>query len=296
MTSIAPIPSRFPRPLRRGLLILACAVGGLIAGVAQVRATAVNTFTNESAFVAATDAAGYVRGTIGFESVTYPVGLPLPSASAPATFTDGTNSITAQTDGGLLSVVNIGLTSGTAGTSSRSGAYLVGFSGYPMNLSDFSYSALDPVYAVGGRFSLTNEYLDFISGTVRIRLFDGSSEVAQQDFSLTAVSAFGYGNPIAESVFLGMVSPVAFDRMSVQAVVDPTLQLNSEDQPWVGVASLMLGGLSTAPAPSTPSTPSNSGSSSVGTSSVPDGGASLVMVGSALFALAGAASRWRRRK
>jgi hypothetical protein len=114
--------------------------------------------------------------------------------------------------------------------------------------------------------------------------------VAQQDFSLSAVSAFGYGDPIAESVFLGMVSPVAFDRMSVQAVVDPTLQLASGDQPWVGVASLTFGGLSTAPAPSNPSTPS------VGTSSVPDGGASLVMVGSAMFALAGAASRWRRRK
>jgi hypothetical protein len=166
----------------------------------------------------------------------------------------------------------------------------VGFSGYPMNLSDFSFPALDPVYAVGGRFSLTNEYLDFISGTVRIRLFDGSAQVAQQDFSLSAVSAFGYGDPIAESVFLGMVSPVAFDRMSVQAVVDPTLQLASGDQPWVGVASLTFGGLSTAPAPSNPSTPS------VGTSSVPDGGASLVMVGSAMFALAGAASRWRRRK
>jgi len=293
MTSIAPFPSRFPRPLRRGLLILACAVGGLIAAGTQVRATTVNSFTTESSFQAATNAAGYVQGTINFESVTYPVGLPLPSPTAPATFTDGTNSITAQTDGGLLSVVQIGLTSGTAGTSSRAGAYLVGFSGYPMNLSDFSYSALDPVYAVGGRFSLTNEYLDFISGTVRIRLFDGSAQVAQQDFSLTAVSAFGYGNPIAESVFLGLVSPVAFDRMSIQAVVDPTLQLNSEDQPWVGVASLMLAGVSTAPAPSTPSTP---GSSSVGSSSVPDGGASLVMVGSALFALAGAASRWRRRK
>lgn len=293
MTSIAPFPSRFPRPLRRGLLILACAVGGLIAAATQLRATTVNSFTTESSFQAAANAAGYVQGTINFESVTYPVGLPLPSPTAPATFTDGTNSITAQTDGGLLSVVQIGLTSGTAGTSSRSGAYLVGFSGYPMNLSDFSYSALDPVYAVGGRFSLTNEYLDFISGTVRIRLFDGSSQVAQQDFSLTAVSAFGYGNPIAESVFLGLVSPVAFDRISVQAVVDPTLQLNSQDQPWVGVASLMLGGLSTAPAPSTPSTP---GSSSAGSSSVPDGGASLVMVGSALFALAGAASRWRRRK
>jgi hypothetical protein len=293
MTSVAPFPSRFPRPLRRGLLILACAVGGLIAAGTQVRATTVNSFTTESSFQAATNAAGYVQGTINFESVTYPVGLPLPSPTAPATFTDGTNSITAQTDGGLLSVVQIGLTSGTAGTSTRSGAYLVGFSGYPMNLSDFSYSALDPVYAVGGRFSLTNEYLDFISGTVRIRLFDGSAQVAQQDFSLTAVSAFGYGNPIAESVFLGLVSPVAFDRMSIQAVVDPTLQLNSEDQPWVGVASLMLAGVSTAPVPSTPSTP---GSSSVGSSSVPDGGASLVMVGSALFALAGAASRWRRRK
>jgi hypothetical protein len=114
--------------------------------------------------------------------------------------------------------------------------------------------------------------------------------VAEQDFSLTAVSAFGYGNPLADNVFLGMVSPVAFDRMSVQAVVDPSLQLSVDDQPWIGIASLTLGGLPTAPAPS------NSGSSSVGTSSVPDGGASLVMVGSAMFALAGAASRLRRRK
>jgi hypothetical protein len=265
-------------------------LGGLIAAVAQVRATTVNSFTTESSFQAASNSAGYVQGTINFENVSFPVGLPAPNPSAPATFTDGTNSITAQTDGGLLSVVNIGLTSGSAGTASRSGSYLVGFSGYPMNLSDFSFPALDPVYAVGGRFSLTNEYLDFISGTVRIRLFDGSAQVAQQDFSLSAVSAFGYGDPIAESVFLGMVSPVAFDRMSVQAVVDPTLQLASGDQPWVGVASLTFGGLSTAPTPSNPS------SSSVGTSSVPDGGASLVMVGSAMFALAGAASRLRRRK
>jgi hypothetical protein len=290
MTHIAPIPSRFPRPLRRGLLIFACVIGGLIAAVAQVRATAVNTFTNEASFQAASNSAGYVQGTINFENVTYPVGLPMPSPSAPATFTDGTNAITAQTNGGLLSVVNIGLTSGSAGTATRSGAYLVGFSGYPMNLSDFSFPALNPVYAVGGRFSLTNEYLDFISGTVRIRLFDGSSQVAQQDFSLTAVSAFGYGNPLAENVFLGMVSPVAFDRMSVQAVVDPSLQLAVSDQPWVGIASITLGGLSTAPAPSAPS------SSSVPASSVPDGGASLVMLGSAMFALAGAASRWRRRK
>jgi hypothetical protein len=290
MTSLAPLPARFPRPLRRGLLIFACVLGGLIAAVAQVRATTVNSFTTESSFQAASNSAGYVQGTINFENVSFPVGLPAPNPSAPATFTDGTNSIKAQTDGGLLSVVNIGLTSGSAGTASRSGSYLVGFSGYPMNLSDFSFPALDPVYAVGGRFSLTNEYLDFISGTVRIRLFDGSAQVAQQDFSLSAVSAFGYGDPIAESVFLGMVSPVAFDRMSVQAVVDPTLQLASGDQPWVGVASLTFGGLSTAPAPSNPSTPS------VGTSSVPDGGASLVMVGSAMFALAGAASRLRRRK
>lgn len=290
MTSIAPMPSRFPRPLRRGLLVLACIVGGLIAAVAQVRATAVNTFTTESSFVAATNSAGYVRGTMNFESVTYPVGLPLPSPSAPATFTDGTNAITAQTNGGLLSVVNIGLTSGTAGTSTRSGAYLVGFNGYPMNLSDFSFPALDPVYAVGGRFSLTNQYLDFISGTLRIRLFDGSTQVAQKDFSLNAVSAFGYGNPLAENVFLGMVSPVAFDRMSVQAVVDPSLQLSFADQPWVGIASLTLGGISTAPAPS------SVGGASVGASSVPDGGGSLVMVGSAMLALAGAASRLRRRK
>jgi len=292
MTSIAPIPSRFPRPLRRGLLILACVVGGLIAGVAQIRATAVNTFSTESAFVAATTAAGYARGTISFDTVAYPVGLPLPSPTAPATFTDGANSITAQTNGGLLSVVQLGLTSSSAGTGTLGGGntYLVGFSGYPMNLSDFSYSALDPVYAVGGRFSLTNQFLDFISGTLRIRLFQGSSQVAEQDFSLTAVSAFGYGNPLADNVFLGMVSPVAFDRMSVQAVVDPSLQLSVDDQPWIGIASLTLGGLPTAPAPS------NSGSSSVGTSSVPDGGASLVMVGSAMFALAGAASRWRRRK
>jgi hypothetical protein len=292
MTHIAPIPARFPRPLRRGLLILACAVGGLIAGVAQVRATAVNTFSTESAFVSATDAAGYVRGSMSFDTVTYPSGSSVPNPTAPATFTDGTNSITAQTDGGLLSVVKIGLTSGSAGTGTLGGrnTYLVGFSGYPMNLSDFSYSALDPVYAVGGRFSLTNQFLDFISGTLRIRLFDGSTEVAQQDFSLTAVSAFGYGNPLAENVFLGMVSPVAFDRMSVQAVVDPSLQLAVSDQPWVGIASITLGGLSTAPAPSAPS------SSSVPASSVPDGGASLVMLGSAMFALAGAASRWRRRK
>ena len=275
MTSLAPIPFRFPRPLRRGLLILACVLGGLIAVAAQVRATTVNSFTTESSFQAATNTAGLVQGSINFENVT---------------FTDGTNAITAQTDGGLLSVVNIGLTSGTAGTATRSGAYLVGFSGYPMNLSDFSFPALDPVYAVGGRFSLTTEYLDFISGTVRIRLFEGSTQVAQQDFSLTAISAFGYGNPISESVFLGMVSPVAFDRMSVQAVVDPSLQLFSGDQPWVGVASLTFGGLSTAPAPSAPV------SSPVGASSVPDGGASLVMVGSAMFALAGAASRLRRRK
>ncbi|MFZ9839846.1 MAG: hypothetical protein ACO3JJ_15080 [Opitutaceae bacterium] len=284
------MPSRLPRPLRRGLLILACVLGGLIAAVAQVRATTVNTFTTESSFQAATTSAGLVQGSINFDSVAYPVGLPLPSPSAPATFTDGSNAITAQTDGGLLSVVTIGLTSGSAGTSTRSGSYLVGFSGYPMNLSDFSFPALDPVYAVGGLFSLTNESLDFISGTVRIRLFDGIEQVAQEDFSLTAVSSHGYGDPLTDSVFLGMVSPVSFDRMSVQAVVDPNLQLSSGDQPWVGIASLTFGGLSTAPAPS------NSGSSSVGAASVPDGGASLVMVGSAMFALAGAASRWRRRK
>ncbi len=292
MTSFTPMPARLPQPLRRGLLILACAVGGLIAAVAQVRATTVNTFTTETSFQAATTSAGLVQGSINFDTVAYPVGLPLPSPSAPATFTDGTNAITAQTNGGLLSVVTIGLTSGSAGTSTTSHGYLVGFSGYPMNLSDFSFPALDPVYAVGGRFSLTNENLDFISGTVRIRLFDGGDQVAERDFSLSAVSAFGYGNPLTESVFLGMVSPVAFDRMSVQAVVDPSLQLASGDQPWVGIASLTFGGLSTAPAPS-PSTP---GSSSVPSASVPDGGASLVMVGSAMFALAGAASRWRRRK
>ena len=292
MTTIAPIPSRFPRPLRRGLLIFACAVGGLIAGVAQLRATTVNTFSTESAFVSATNAAGYVRGTMSFDSVTYPTGSSLPSPTAPATFTAGGNSITAQTDGGLLSVVEIGLTSASAGTGTLGGrnSYLVGFSGYPMNLSDFSFSALDPVYAVGGRFSLTNQFLDFISGTLRIRLFDGNDQVAQRDFSLTAVSAFGYGNPLADNVFLGMVSPVAFDRISVQAVVDPSLQLAVSDQPWVGIASITLGGLSTAPAPSP------AGSSSVGASSVPDGGGSLVMVGSAMLALAGAASRLRRRK
>lgn len=292
MTSLTPMPSRLPQPLRRGLLILACVLGGLIAAVAQVRATTVNTFTTESSFQAANTSAGLVQGSINFDTVAYPVGLPLPSPSAPATFTDGTNAITAQTDGGLLSVVTIGLTSSSAGTSTRSGSYLVGFSGYPMNLSDFSFPALDPVYAVGGRFSLTNQDLDFISGTVRIRLFDGNDQVAQRDFSLTAVSSYGYGNPVTDNVFLGMVSPVAFDRMSVQAVVDPSLQLASGDQPWVGIASLTFGGLSTAPAPS-PSTP---GSSSVPSASVPDGGASLVMVGSAMFALAGAASRWRRRK
>jgi len=292
MTSLTPMPSRLPQPLRRGLLILACVLGGLIAAVAQVRATTVNTFTTESSFQSANTSAGLVEGSINFDTVAYPVGLPLPNPSAPATFTDGINSITAQTDGGLLSVVNIGLTSNSAGTSTSSGAYLVGFSGYPMNLSDFSFPALDPVYAVGGRFSLTNESFDFISGTVRIRLFDGNDEVAQRDFSLTAVSSHGYGNPLTDSVFLGMVSPVAFDRMSVQAVVDPSLQLASGDQPWVGIASLTFGGLSTAPAPS----PSSPGASSVPVSSVPDGGASLVMVGSAMFALAGAASRWRRRK
>lgn len=277
MTHIAPIPSRIPRPLRRGLLIFACVIGGLIAAVAQVRATTVNTFTaytSEETFIAATNQAGYVRGTISFAGIEYPT-FPAASSAQPATFTEGGNSITAQTDGGLMAIIPIGLMSASNGTSS-----LVGFSGYPMNLSDFNFPDLQPVLAVGGRFSLTDIDYQPIGGQLRLRLYQNDDRIAESTFLIDHTIA-GYGT-VTPGVFLGIVSTLTFDSFSVES--------RSGSDVWVGVASVVLAGPTTAPAPSSPV------ASSAGASSVPDGGASLVMLGSALFALAGAASRWRRRK
>ncbi len=225
---------------------------------------------------------------MSFAAINFPEAGVVTNPQAAVTFTQGANSLSAQTDGGLMSVAPIGLTSSSAGTGTpvAGTSYVFGFTGHSMNLTDFSFSSLDRVYGFGGRFSLSDFAFDPLEGVLRFRLFSaGGAEAASFSFGITSDLA-GFSDVLAPGVFLGILAPVAFERVSVDAVVSPGLNLGLMDFPWVGVGSVVLAGDSTSSGASAPA----------GSSSVPDHSSLVAMLGSALFGLAGAASRWRRRK